>query len=49
VAASCSRCWFAFAVPCHRVLHKNSTGKTGGQYRRLAYEAKIAAQRRMRR
>jgi AraC family transcriptional regulator of adaptative response/methylated-DNA-[protein]-cysteine methyltransferase len=41
VAAACSRCWFAFAIPCHRVLHKDSTGKTGGQYRRLAYEAKL--------
>jgi AraC family transcriptional regulator of adaptative response/methylated-DNA-[protein]-cysteine methyltransferase len=44
VAASCSRCWFAFAVPCHRVLHKNSAGKTGGQYRRLAYEAGLGGQ-----
>jgi len=42
VAQSCSRCWFAFAIPCHRVLHKDATGKTGGQYRRVAYEAGLA-------
>src|SRR5262245_64893811 len=28
VAQSCSRSWFAFAVPCHRVLH---TGATAGR------------------
>jgi AraC family transcriptional regulator of adaptative response/methylated-DNA-[protein]-cysteine methyltransferase len=43
VANSCSRCWFAFAIPCHRVLHKDSRGKSGGQYRRVAYEAKLLA------
>jgi AraC family transcriptional regulator of adaptative response/methylated-DNA-[protein]-cysteine methyltransferase len=45
VAQSCSRCWFAFAVPCHRVLHKGATSQTrrdGGQYRRVAYETKLA-------
>jgi len=41
VAQSCSRCWFAFAIPCHRVLHKDAAGKTGGQYRRVAYEARV--------
>ena len=43
VANSCSRCWFAFAIPCHRVLHKDAAGKTGGQYRRVAYEAGLLA------
>ncbi len=40
VAQSCSRCWFSFAIPCHRVLH---TGKPqdGPQYRRVAYEEKL--------
>jgi AraC family transcriptional regulator of adaptative response/methylated-DNA-[protein]-cysteine methyltransferase len=50
VAQSCSRCWFAFAIPCHRVLHKGGTTaqkrRDGGQYRRVDYEAKLAAQRR---
>src|SRR5216110_3503531 len=32
VANSCSRSWFAFAVPCHRVLHKSGLGE-GRQYR----------------
>ena len=50
VAQSCSRCWFAFAIPCHRVLHKGGTTaqkrRDGGQYRRVDYEAKLAAKRR---
>ena len=46
VANSCSRCWFAFAIPCHRVLHKDAAGKTGGQYRRVAYEARLLARKR---
>src|SRR6185436_18549982 len=25
VASSCSRSWFAFAIPCHRVLHTRAT------------------------
>ena len=41
VASSCSRSWFAFAVPCHRVLHKDAGGKGGRQYRWVAYEAKL--------
>ena len=48
VAQSCSRCWFAFAIPCHRVLHtgaKPGSGK-GPQYERVEYEAKLAAKRR---
>jgi len=43
VASACSRSWFAFAVPCHRVLHKAGTStahrRDGPQYRRVAYEA----------
>jgi len=48
VASSCSRCWLAFAIPCHRVLHSGSATKrrAGPQYRRVAYEAKLAAKRR---
>jgi len=45
VAQSCSRCWFAFAVPCHRVLHtgaKPGSRRRGPQYDRVAYEAKLA-------
>src|SRR4249920_2157805 len=54
VANACSRSRFAFAVPCHRVLHKG--GRSGGygarnrrdgrQYRWVDYEAKLAAKRR---
>lgn len=46
VANACSRCWFAFAIPCHRVLHKDAAGKSGGQYRRVAYETRLLAARR---
>jgi AraC family transcriptional regulator of adaptative response/methylated-DNA-[protein]-cysteine methyltransferase len=50
VAASCSRCWFAFAIPCHRVLHKGgatpANRRDGRQYRWVDYEARLAAQRR---
>jgi AraC family transcriptional regulator of adaptative response/methylated-DNA-[protein]-cysteine methyltransferase len=50
VAASCSRSWFAFAVPCHRVLHKGGATaqnrREGRQYRWVDYEAKLAAKRR---
>ena len=49
VANACSRSWFAFAVPCHRVLHKGgaTAQKRGGrQYRWVDYEAKLAAKRR---
>jgi len=45
VASSCSRSCFAFAVPCHRVLHKAASGKAGRQYRWVAYEAKLLARR----
>src|SRR5580765_5690395 len=43
VANSCSRSWFAFAVPCHRVLHKAPGRKEGRQYRWVAYEIKLLA------
>jgi AraC family transcriptional regulator of adaptative response/methylated-DNA-[protein]-cysteine methyltransferase len=48
VASSCSRSWLAFAVPCHRVLHKGgaTAENDGRQYRWVAYEAKLAAKRR---
>ncbi len=46
VANSCSRSWFAFAVPCHRVLHKGGASpenrRDGRQYRWVDYEAKLA-------
>jgi AraC family transcriptional regulator of adaptative response/methylated-DNA-[protein]-cysteine methyltransferase len=49
VANSCSRSWFAFAVPCHRVLHKGGATarkrRESHQYRWVAYEAKLAAKR----
>ena len=44
VASSCSRSWFAFAIPCHRVLHTGRPRK-GRQYDWVRYEAKLAAKR----
>src|SRR6188508_3291886 len=41
VASSCSRSWFAFAVPCHRVLHTGRR-REGRQYEWVDYEAKLA-------
>jgi AraC family transcriptional regulator of adaptative response/methylated-DNA-[protein]-cysteine methyltransferase len=50
VAQSCSRSWFAFAIPCHRVLHKGGATaqhrREGRQYRWVDYEARLAAKRR---
>ena len=50
VAGSCARSGFAFAVPCHRVLHKGGATaqnrRDGRQYRWVDYEAKLAAKRR---
>lgn len=49
VAQSCSRSWFSFAIPCHRVLHTGAERdprrrrKEGVQYRWAAYEAGLAA------
>lgn len=49
VANSCSRSWFAFAIPCHRVLHKDGAGaarrRDGRQYRWVDYEARLLARR----
>ena len=49
VAQSCSRSWFAFAVPCHRVLHKGGATaqnrRDGRQYDWVDYEAKLARKR----
>jgi AraC family transcriptional regulator of adaptative response/methylated-DNA-[protein]-cysteine methyltransferase len=44
VASSCSRSWFAFAIPCHRVLHTGATPgrREGRQYDWVDYEAKLA-------
>ncbi len=41
VASSCSRSWFAFAVPCHRVLHTGRR-REGRQYDWVEYEARLA-------
>lgn len=49
VASSCSRSWFAFAIPCHRVLHTGATPgrrREGRQYEWVNYEAKLAEKRR---
>jgi AraC family transcriptional regulator of adaptative response/methylated-DNA-[protein]-cysteine methyltransferase len=50
VANSCARSGFAFAVPCHRVLHKGGATaqnrRDGRQYRWVDYEARLAARRR---
>ena len=52
VAQSCSRSWFAFAVPCHRVLHKGGASpgnrRDGRQYRWVDYEAKLNTKRQKR-
>ena len=49
VANSCSRSWFAFAVPCHRVLHKGGANpenrRDGRQYRWVDYESKLNQRR----
>ena len=50
VAGSCSRCWFAFAIPCHRVLHTASAGRKpdrqdGRRYAWVKFEARIHARR----
>jgi len=49
VAQSCSRSWFAFAVPCHRVLHTGAASgrcREGHQYEWVGYEAKLAGKAR---
>jgi AraC family transcriptional regulator of adaptative response/methylated-DNA-[protein]-cysteine methyltransferase len=49
VANSCSRSWFAFAVPCHRVLHKGGASpahrRDGRQYRWVDYETNLSAKK----
>ncbi len=49
VANACSRNQFAFAIPCHRVLHKGGAAaagrRDGRQYRWVAYEASLSARR----
>lgn len=51
VASSCSRCCFAFAVPCHRVLHGASAStarrdpRHARRYRWVDYEAGFAPAR----
>jgi AraC family transcriptional regulator of adaptative response/methylated-DNA-[protein]-cysteine methyltransferase len=40
VASSCARSWFAFAIPCHRVLH-TGLPREGRQYDWVDYEAKL--------
>jgi AraC family transcriptional regulator of adaptative response/methylated-DNA-[protein]-cysteine methyltransferase len=54
VANACSRSGFAFAIPCHRVLHKGGRShgyaaqnrRDGRPYRWVDYEARLAAKRR---
>jgi AraC family transcriptional regulator, regulatory protein of adaptative response / methylated-DNA-[protein]-cysteine methyltransferase len=43
VAQSCSRSWFAFAVPCHRVLHTGTARREGRQYEWVDYEARLTS------
>jgi AraC family transcriptional regulator, regulatory protein of adaptative response / methylated-DNA-[protein]-cysteine methyltransferase len=48
VAGSCSRSKFAFAIPCHRVLHTGAipgSRRGGRQYEWVEYEAKLLAKR----
>ena len=49
VAGACSRSGFAFAIPCHRVLHTGATPgrhREGRQYEWVEYEARLLAKRR---
>ena len=46
LGSSCTHCWFAFAVPCHRVVSKGGVGSGEGggrRYRWLEYEGKLFA------
>ncbi|MEQ1854149.1 MAG: methylated-DNA--[protein]-cysteine S-methyltransferase [Chthoniobacteraceae bacterium] len=45
VAGSCSRSWFAFAIPCHRVLHKSGNRRDGRQYEWVDYEDTLDSKR----
>lgn len=48
VASACSRSWFAFAMPCHRVLHTGPP-RGGRQYDWVDYERKLRRNRGRRR
>jgi AraC family transcriptional regulator of adaptative response/methylated-DNA-[protein]-cysteine methyltransferase len=44
VASSCTRCWWSFAVPCHRVVHKGGDAQDANGRRRLRwveYESRL--------
>lgn len=41
VGSTCTHNWWAFAVPCHRVLHKGGGRRYTPQYRWAEYEAKL--------
>jgi AraC family transcriptional regulator of adaptative response/methylated-DNA-[protein]-cysteine methyltransferase len=47
VASACSRSGFAFAVPCHRVLHTGAAAaqkrRDGRQYRWVEYERRLVS------
>jgi AraC family transcriptional regulator of adaptative response/methylated-DNA-[protein]-cysteine methyltransferase len=43
VGSTCTHNWWAFAVPCHRVLHKGGGRRDTPQYRFADYEAKLVA------
>ena len=51
VGSTCTHNWWAFAVPCHRVLHKGAVSPDRRmqpgtiQYRWVDYEAKLVAKR----
>ena len=47
VASSCTRCWLAFAIPCHRVLHAAGAKekRDGRRYRWVSYEATLTSRR----
>lgn len=50
VGSSCTHCWFAFAVPCHRVVSKGGAGpveRGGRRYKWLEYEAKLLTKQQM--
>jgi AraC family transcriptional regulator of adaptative response/methylated-DNA-[protein]-cysteine methyltransferase len=48
VGSTCTHNWWAFAVPCHRVLHKGGGRRDTPQYRFADYEAKLAAKLKVR-
>ena len=46
VGSVCTHNWWAFAVPCHRVLHKGVGRRDRPQSRFVEYEAKLEAKQR---